>query len=205
MSQVTKRGRGRPRSFDEKSVLAAARDAFWSRGLSGVSLDQVSAASGVARPGLAAAFGDKRALYLRTIDDFVEEMEKAAAALLNGGGGLRSELAAFFKGALAFYLVGDEPRGCMALCTLPVEAAGDPVIRARLADTIAATDAVFTARFRLAREQGHFPAGFSEQAHGALAAALLHSVGIRARAGASKTSLEDMIKSALQVLCGENT
>lgn len=205
MSQISKRGRGRPRAFDETAVLAVARDAFWRRGLAGVSLDQVSAATGVARPGLAAAFGDKRALYLRTIDDFEMEMHKAAAALLSGRGGLRAELAAFFKGALAFYLMGDEPRGCMALCTLPVEAAGDPVIRTRLADTIAATDAIFTERFRLAREQGQCPSTFSEKAHGALAAALLHSVAIRARAGAPKRALETMITSALHILCGGKT
>lgn len=205
MSQTIKRGRGRPRAFDEKSVLAAAQDAFWRRGLASVSLDQVSAATGVARPGLAAAFGDKRALYLRTIDDFEMEMGKAAATLMSGRGGLRAELAAFFNGALEFYLMGDEPRGCMALCTLPVEAASDPVIRARLAATIAATDTVFTARFRLAREQGQFPSDFSERAHGALAAALLHSVAIRARSGASKAALKAMIKSTLPILCGENT
>ena len=147
MSQINKRGRGRPRAFDEKSVLDAARDAFWSRGLAGVSLDQISGATGVARPSLAAAFGDKRALYLRTIDDFMAEMDKAAAVTLSGRGSLRAELSAFFRGALDLYLSGDEPRGCMALSTLPVEAAGDPEIRARLADIIAATDSIFTIFF----------------------------------------------------------
>ena len=202
MSQIIKRGRGRPRAFEEGIVLTAARDAFWSRGLSGVSLDEISAATGVARPSLAAAFGDKRALYLRTIDAFTNELGKAATKLLSGRGGLRPELAAFFRGAVELYLSKGEPRGCMAMCTLPVEAGGDPEIRVRLAGVIAATDAIFIARFRLARDQGQLPPNADLTAHGALATALLHSVALRARAGASKTSLQAMIKSVLGVLCG---
>lgn len=201
MPHTIKRGRGRPRSFEPDTVLAAARDAFWDRGLEGVSLDEITAATGVARPSLAAAFGDKRALYLRTIAAFTDELEKAAKEILSGRGELRAEMAAFFKGAVDLYVMDGAPRGCMALCTLPVAAANDPEMRARLSEVIAATDAIFTARFRLARTRGELPADANATAHGALAAALLHSVALRARAGASKPALQAMIRSALHVLC----
>jgi AcrR family transcriptional regulator len=204
VSHINKRGRGRPRAFEEGDVLAVARDAFWSRGLAGVSLDQISAATGVARPGIAAAFGDKRALYLRTIDDFVAEMEAAAASFMSGRRSLRAELTAFFNGAVELYTTG-APRGCMALCTLPVEAVEDPIVRARLADILAATDAIFAARFRLARAQGELPLSANAAALAALAAALLHSVALRARAGASKASLQAMTRASLAVLCARGS
>lgn len=194
--------RGRPRVFEENAVLATARDAFWRRGLAGVSLDELSAMTGVARPSLAAAFGDKRALYLRTIDDFMGEMQQAAATLMNGRGELRKELAAFFRAAVDLYLSGSEPRGCMALGTLPVEAVHDNEVRARLTTLLEATDTIFTNRFRLAHSQGQFASDRSSAASGALAAALLHSVAIRARSGASRASLHALIKSALIVICG---
>jgi len=203
MSHTIKKGRGRPRAFEEGAILASARDAFWSRGLAGVSLDQIATTTGVARPSLAAVFGDKRALYLSAIDDFMRELEKAAATLMSGRGELRAELTAFFRGAVDLYLSGTEPRGCMAICTLPVEAVHDDEIRTHLANILAATDTVFTNRFRLARAQGQLPAGQSVTTRGALAAALLHSVAIRARAGAPKASLHAMIKSALVVICGQ--
>lgn len=198
-----KKSRGRPRAFEEGAVLAIARDAFWSGGLTGVSLDDVSAATGVARPSLAAAFGDKRALYLRTIDDFIQDMEGSAARLMSGRGQLREELTAFFRAAIGLYVSGSRPRGCMAICTLPVEAVHDDDIRARLAGVLAGVDAVFANRFRLARAQGEFPPDLDIAVHAALAAALLQSLAIRARAGATKASLNAMTKSALGLICGK--
>ncbi len=195
------RPRGRPRTFDADAVLAIAQDAFWRRGLAGVSLDEVSAATGVARPGLAAAFGDKRALYLRTIDAFTAQMDVAARTLMGGSRPLRVELGAFFTGAVDLYLAGDEPRGCMALCTLPVEAADDPEIRVRLGAVLNRTDALLQARFQLARARGELPARTNIAGRGALAAALLHSVAIRARAGAGRATLLAMIRAALPLLC----
>ena len=40
-------------------------DVFWKDGFAATSLDDVSAATGLNRPSLYGAFGDKRALYLQ--------------------------------------------------------------------------------------------------------------------------------------------
>jgi AcrR family transcriptional regulator len=58
------RPRGRPRAYDPDVALAQAMDTFWHAGYAGTSLDDLSAATGMNRPSLYAAFGDKRALYL---------------------------------------------------------------------------------------------------------------------------------------------
>ncbi|PTB24471.1 TetR family transcriptional regulator [Paraburkholderia caribensis] len=59
-----KRARGRPRAYDADDALSNATDAFWLGGYSGTSLDTLSDATGMNRPSLYAAFGDKHALYL---------------------------------------------------------------------------------------------------------------------------------------------
>lgn len=192
--------RGRPRAFDAAAVLVVVRDAFWRRGLAGVSLDQVSAATGVARPSLAAAFGDKRSLYLRSIEDFVAEMDGAAKALLGGRLALRAELTAFFRAAVDLYLAGETPRGCMVMCTMPVEAVEDADLRESFAAVIARLDAIFTARFRLARAQGELGAFVNVSARGSIAASLLHSIALRARAGASRASLLALIREGISML-----
>jgi len=48
-------------------ALARAADVFWKQGYDGTSLDDLAAATGMNRPSLYAAFGDKRALYLKTL------------------------------------------------------------------------------------------------------------------------------------------
>jgi TetR/AcrR family transcriptional regulator, transcriptional repressor for nem operon len=61
----------RPRTFDEGDVIAAARDEFWSRGYAATSVDDLTAATGLGKGSLYGAFGDKHALYLRTLDDYI--------------------------------------------------------------------------------------------------------------------------------------
>ena len=46
------RRRGRPRSFDERAVLARARAVFLEKGYDATSLDDLSAATGLTRPSL---------------------------------------------------------------------------------------------------------------------------------------------------------
>jgi TetR/AcrR family transcriptional regulator, copper-responsive repressor len=201
MSQKNTSSRGRPRTFDEKAVLAAARDAFWAAGLDGVSLDQITAATGVARPSLALAFGDKKALYLRSVESFVADMTVAADLRLCGRAPLANELRAFYLAAIELYLAGEAPRGCLAICTLPA-AAADADVRETLRGVLGATDAIFAARFQRAQSDGELAATVDLGARGALAASLLHSIALRARGGARKAALKRLVEEAIFLLVG---
>ena len=57
--KTASRGRGRPRAFEPETALAQAMDVFWSDGFAATSLDDISAATGLNRPSLYGAFGDK--------------------------------------------------------------------------------------------------------------------------------------------------
>src|SRR5258706_2928675 len=54
---------GRPREFDEDQALEKMQRRLWTTGLSGVSVDGIARSAGLKRPSLAAAFGDKNAIY----------------------------------------------------------------------------------------------------------------------------------------------
>ena len=64
------RKRGRPRGYEPDAALSRARAAFWDAGYAATSLDALSAATGMNRPSLYGAFGDKRALYLKTLEGY---------------------------------------------------------------------------------------------------------------------------------------
>src|SRR5687768_5495698 len=66
--------RGRPRSFDTDEVLGRVRATFWRYGYSGTSMDQLSAATGLHKPSLYGAFGDKKRLYLAALDNYLAEI-----------------------------------------------------------------------------------------------------------------------------------
>ena len=75
--------RGRPRAYDPAVALARARDTFWGGGYSATSLDDLTEATGMNRPSLYAAFGDKRALYAKAVRHYRDvsrvEMHKILA------------------------------------------------------------------------------------------------------------------------------
>ena len=74
----------RPRGFDERQVLQAARDEFWSCGYAATSIDDVVAVTGLGKGSLYGAFGDKHALFLRVFDDYCTDAVNAARQSLTG-------------------------------------------------------------------------------------------------------------------------
>src|SRR6185369_10477201 len=62
--------RGRPRAYEPEVALARALDVFWREGFAATSLDDLSAATGMNRPSLYGAFGDKRELYIKSYESY---------------------------------------------------------------------------------------------------------------------------------------
>src|SRR5690242_13288835 len=97
------RRRGRPRSFDPDAVLEKARAVFWNLGYAAASLDDLAAATGLNRPSLYAAFGDKRALYLAALDRSRREGIAALTGALKLERPLREVLTLIFERTVEIY------------------------------------------------------------------------------------------------------
>jgi len=66
--QKSTRPRGRPRSFDSAVTLNTIRACFARKGFSGTSIEGLSEATGLGTPSLYNAFGDKREMFLKSLD-----------------------------------------------------------------------------------------------------------------------------------------
>ncbi|MEM5399039.1 TetR/AcrR family transcriptional regulator [Paraburkholderia unamae] len=198
------RPRGRPRAYDPHEALARARDTFWRKGYAGTSLDDLSEATGMNRPSLYGAFGDKHALYLQTMERYVEAGRTAMDSALDSAVPLREALMRVFDGALGWYLPAhDAARGCLLIGTAAVEAVNDEAVRERLAAGLRTFDKAFERRLRAALAQGELPPDASAPMLARLASALLHSMALRARAGDSRASLRAMAVAGVALICGE--
>src|SRR6476620_12333823 len=102
--QTEPKRRGRPRAYDPAAAIARAAATFWTAGYAGTSLDDLSEATGINRPSLYAAFGDKRDLYLKTLEHYREEGRALARHALAGEPTLRVFLKRFYDKALELYL-----------------------------------------------------------------------------------------------------
>ena len=193
--------RGRPRSFDEETVLEALLHVFWTKGYAATSLDDLAAAAGLKRPSLYAAFGNKQQMYERVLARYEARLRAGVIRALAGERSLTDDLDDLFAKALAVHLHGPGPaRGCLFVCTASSEAVENPEIRAILAKVIDDLDRGLAARFALARKRGELPKTAQPRVLAPLAVSVLHGLGLRARAGADPAALRAFARGAAEML-----
>ena len=158
MVQNTPKPRGRPRNFDESDALDKAIQVFWSKGYDGVTIDDLVAGMGVGRPSLYAVFGDKRAIFLRTLRAYAERKGASAAKALLGPQSLRDSVASFLKYAVESATEKGSARGCLMMCVAPLVA--DDEVQRFLQSAVAGGVALVERRLRDAISAGDIPPDF---------------------------------------------
>lgn len=197
------RPRGRPRAYDADAAIAQAMGAFWQFGYSATSLDQLSDATDMNRPSMYAAFGDKRALYLQTLERYTERAKQTIAQALDPQLSLGEGLQRFYDAALATYLPsGDPARGCYLIGTAVTEALGDEEVRKQLGSALREFERMLEVRIRKAHEDREIDATADPQALAMIASAVLHTLAIRSRAGESRAVLRSIVATAIDLICG---
>jgi TetR/AcrR family transcriptional regulator, copper-responsive repressor len=203
VQKQTPRPRGRPRAYDPDVALARVVDSFWDAGYAGTSLDDLSAATGMNRPSLYGAFGDKRALYLKALERYRAGSREGLKEALASDQSLRQALCRVYAAALSVYLSGEAAaRGCFMIGTAATEALANPEVRAFLAESLSSLDAAFEARIRLARDRGELMPEADPSALAKLASAVLHTLAIRSRAGEPRAALETVAEAGVNLICG---
>ena len=195
--------RGRPRAYQPEIALGKALDLFRKDGFAATSLDDLSAATGMNRPSLYGAFGDKRELYIKSYQRYRADARAAMVDLFREEMPIRRRLERIYAVALDIYLSGEAgPRGCFTVMTAASEAVADPEIRAMVLEGFCELDKAFARCFRLAKEKGELPATADAAVLALLASATMHTMAIRARARVPRKELETIVEGAIELLCG---
>ena len=195
--------RGRPRAYEPDVALGKALDLFRTQGFAATSLDDLSEATGMNRPSLYGAFGDKRELYIKSYQRYREQARASMVQIFRADLPLRERLERIFASALAIYLSGETgPRGCFTVVTAASEAVGDPKIRAMVLDGLSELDKAFANCFRRAKEKGELPDSADPVVLAQLASATIHTIAIRSRARVPRKELDAIVKGAIDVMAG---
>ena len=195
--------RGRPRAYQPEVALGKALDLFRQDGFAATSLDDLSAATGMNRPSLYGAFGDKRELYIKSYARYRADARAAMIDIFRDEMPIRQRLARIYQVALDIYLSGEAgPRGCFTVMTAASEAVADPDIRAMVVEGFSELDKAFAACFRLGQEKGELAVSADPEVLAQLASATIHTIAIRARARVPRKELEAIVKGAIDVMCG---
>jgi AcrR family transcriptional regulator len=159
----------RPRSFDPDEALDLARDVFWQNGFQGTSLDDITAATGIAKPSLYAAFGDKNALFLKVLDRYHARIVANAERIINEGPSARDAIERWLTGFVPFCSGVKGSRGCLSVNTASDGASDQKEVRNRIARFNRRLEQLLSNRLRADRAQ--FPAAFDpdDAAHAIMA------------------------------------
>jgi AcrR family transcriptional regulator len=198
--------RGRPRAYEPEIALGKALDLFRTQGFAATSLDDLSEATGMNRPSLYGAFGDKRELYIKSYQRYREDARASMVEIFRQEMPVRQRLERIFASALNIYLSGETgARGCFTVVTAASEAVGDPDIRAMVLDGLNELDKAFASCFRRAKEKGELPESADPAVLAQLASATVHSIAIRSRARVSRKELEAIVKGAIDLMVGRKS
>jgi TetR/AcrR family transcriptional repressor of nem operon len=154
----------RPRSFDTDAVLDAAQDLFWSRGYQAASLDELTRLTGVNKPSLYAAFGDKPQLFRTVLDRYHARLLGLTRHVLAREGSGRQAVRTWLLGYLSFCSGELGARGCLSVNTSLEAAVLDPSVGEAVGDFQRQTEALLREALERAVAQGELPAWFDAAA-----------------------------------------
>ena len=156
MNETIHRSVGRPREFDEETVLAAAMDAFWRKGYEATSLSELCRCTGLNKGSLYQAFGDKHRLFMRSLAHYADmEYREVVAAASKSESPLENIRAAVRK-------ICDDAgsdKGCMMINSLVELAPHDPEVKIMLQSFGAQRMQALAGMIAAAQQAGEIRAG----------------------------------------------
>jgi AcrR family transcriptional regulator len=187
---------GRPREFDVDAALDAAIEAFWARGYEGASLTELTAAMGLSRPSVYAAFGNKEGLFRAALQRYADQQAAALLVALDAPTARRA-VEAFLRRFVRWATDRSTPPGCL---TVQAGAAPDglpPAIHSALAAVRKSGEAALANRLRRAAEDGELPGDADAAELARYVATLTQGIAVQAAGGATRAQLDRVIDRAL--------
>jgi AcrR family transcriptional regulator len=190
---------GRPRSFDVDGALERALRVFWRNGYEGTSLSDLTKAVGVNRPSLYAAFGDKKALFRKVLDRYLEGPAAYTQEALREPTA-RAVIERLLRGAADVNAGPRNPGGC--LMVQGALACGEEAdsIRHELTACRAAGEAAIRRRLQRAKSEGDIAANVNPAALARYIATVLYGMAVQAAGGASRDKLQRVVEMTLRTL-----
>lgn len=193
---------GRPRAFDAEAVLDDALDLFWRNGYEGTSVSDIAEATGVNKPSLYAAFGDKEALYLQALARYGDQMRERTATILDGEPDARTAVETFLLTVIDTPPgePSHRPSGCMIVAgTAMCDSATVPdAIKQAVCAALRSSAAALTARLTRARSERQLPASTDVAALASYFSTVLAGLSVQARGQQCRTVLREVVTSAMR-------
>lgn len=201
--------RGRPRSFDPDEVIKAAMKVFWRKGYRGASYADLTEATGLNKPSLYAAFGDKDQLFAAAMRAYQAHYIDRVSTFLTTQPDLWTALESFFDTLIDYVLgVGEDRQnatGClMANSGVEVDAFGKDALTA-FQDARTASLERFRSRLTEAVKAGQLAEQTDVETLSQYLDGQSIALAVLARTGAPREGLSKVIHLAIETVKQEKT
>ncbi|MDB5712690.1 MAG: TetR/AcrR family transcriptional regulator [Sphingomonadales bacterium] len=159
---------------------------------------ELTAAMGITKPSLYAAFGNKEALFHKALDLY--EREKLAymgTALQEPTARLVADK--LLRGALQMQSGISDPKGCLAVISTVACGAESDSIKADVAARRESSRAAVVARFEQAKANGELPENMTADALTNYLFAILQGMSVQASSGASCAELGQLVDTSMTI------
>jgi AcrR family transcriptional regulator len=190
---------GRPREFDLTDALETAIMIFWRDGYGGASLNQIAAATGVGKPSLYAAFGDKEHLYLHALAHYGARLQEHYAQVLEAEPDARRAIEALLLSAIESAGHGAGPGGCMVVAgAATCDADGvPPSVRRAISDALHARFRAIEQRLERGKREAQLPAAADTAALASFYSTFHAGLVVQAQDRRCSTGLKEAVRAAI--------
>ena len=180
----------------------AAMNVFWAKGYDGASLKDLTKAMGISGPSMYAAFGDKRELFLKTIDLYGDVDGCAPIVVFEGEPDIRLAVRGFLEEVI-IYATSHESgaKGCFLASSVSASIGEVEGVKERVEKAIDDTDRRLAARFDLEKEKNVLSPDFPSLERARLLYDIRQGYMFRGRAGWTAEAMrEDLDDRANMIL-----
>ena len=200
MKKESTRPRGRPLSFDREQVLDAAVLVFWDKGYEGASLDDLTHAMGINRPSLYSKFGNKHDLFMSAIDRYIETITSTQLVPLMDASDIRQAISGYLRQVIECVASKDWPAGCLVVCVATEVSERDEIVRSKVSGLLEWAEELIANRIAEISPGEALVRVKDPKKLSRIVAVIAQGLASRARAGAAKDELLELVDDFLDVL-----
>lgn len=189
----------RPREFEQTAALDFAVRTFWAQGFEATSVQDLCAAMNLNPGSLYGSFGDKRALFLASLDRYMDTVvHKALECIATEPSGIAG-IRVFFNRLIRSAPIFKRRRGCLITSTAAELAPRDPEVAAKVRQHLDRVEAAFAGALSRAKAAGELREGIGANNAGFLLC-LLQGLNVLLKTRPRQIELQRIVNNALRGL-----
>jgi len=190
----------RLKDFDAERVLDRAVDCFWKHGYGATTVRDLADAMQIGGASLYNAYGDKRALFGRSLERYANRSMRDRIARMEAEHRPREAICAFIAEIVDRSLKDPDRKGCLLINSALDVAPHDTEIGKVVAGYLDELRAFFRRNIEAAQRVGQVPRSVDAEEVSGHLLGVLAGVRVLARTGARRKVLESVVRPALALL-----